>query len=135
MNPEVKLFDGLYSYNGAVLFCNTLKKIIPLRPGNKYQIYLANHTGKLVSKDFINNLYRNAIASGRLTDEAEPVKGTYIIGDIKDGVLSLSDKPKVHDNEAIANKEAERLAGKYPGTKFAVLRIMGVVQTSGVSWE
>ena len=135
MNPEVKLFNGLYSYNGVVLFCNTLQKPVMLRPGNKYQIYLENHVGKLLSKDFIDNLYRNAIASGRFTDEAEPVKGAYIIGDIKDGVLSFSDKPKVHDNEVVANKEAERLAKKYPGTKFTVLRIMGVVQTSGVSWE
>jgi hypothetical protein len=52
-----------------------------------------------------------------------------------DGVLSYSKTPKVHNTEAEARAEAERLAKKNVGVILVVTKIIGSVVAGGVTWS
>lgn len=69
-------------------------------------------------------------------------KGKYLIGTIGNrtagmqaGEVSISKKPKEHDDIASARGEAERLARSTPGVEFVVLEVKGVVSVNTTLWR
>lgn len=64
-------------------------------------------------------------------------RGKFIVGSIEKstGNVSFSKKPKEHDFQVDAAKEAERLAIIDTNKSYVVAEIKGVVSVSGVSWS
>ncbi len=63
-------------------------------------------------------------------------QGNYIIGSVTDnGEVSFSKKPVQHSSYQLASQEAERLAKQAPGKKFLLVKVIGTVKSSGVTWE
>lgn len=62
--------------------------------------------------------------------------GKFIIGSVDaNGNVSFSKKPVQHKTRLAANTEAERLAEITPNKEFMVVEILGIVQSTGISWR
>ncbi len=99
---------------------------------------------------FVDNLVQRARSDARWDKETAAVQesntnvannasvsnvGQFIVGrNNAAGQLTVAETPKVHDSEASAKTEAQRLATLNPGMSFVVLRVMASVVTGGVQW-
>lgn len=71
-------------------------------------------------------------------DARENTPGVFkkcVVGTIRNGGLSFSSSPKLHDSRKSAEDEALRLAQSQPGTRFAVCEVVSTVCVGDVSWE
>lgn len=58
----------------------------------------------------------------KVVHQESPVSHAYIVCLVEDGELKPSDTPRRNGDFAAATREAERLAAKYRGKRFTVLR-------------
>ena len=79
-----------------------------------------------------NEMIRSRARAG----SSDRVFGGYVLSAVTTGgVLSYSKTPKVHNTEAEARAEAERLAKKNVGVTLVVTKIIGSVVAGGVTWS
>lgn len=69
----------------------------------------------------------------KVVHQESPVSHAHIVCLVEDGELKPSDTPRRHGDFAAATREAERLAAKYRGKRFTVLRAASQVAVADKS--
>lgn len=76
----------------------------------------------------------NKLVEAAKAQAQKQTKG-WVIGSILNGSIKLTTSPKVHETEASANAEIERLADTNKGTTFVKLKVENFVVSGGVQWS